>query len=257
MSEINPYQAPQQQSVDAEAVIEPRMVPADHGWTWFKDGWTLFAKNPGIWILNVILLFLLVIAINLVPILGHLASPLLMPVWLAGMAIGSQALSRGEPLEVAHVFAGFKSPQFGQLVLVGLITLVLNIIVIAIVIFIAFLGGAGAALSGLAAGQAAGLAGAGMAIVAVLVALLLLIPVAMAWWFAPALVVLRNQSAVSAMILSFNGCLKNIIPFLIYGIVGLVLAIIASIPIFLGWLVLLPVTYASIYGAYRDIYPET
>jgi uncharacterized membrane protein len=257
MSEINPYQAPQQQSVDAEAVIEPRMVPADHGWTWFKEGWALFAKNPGIWILNVILIFVLLIAINVVPILGHLASQLLMPVMLAGLALGCQALNRGEPFEVAHIFAGFKSPNFGQLVLVGLITLVLNIIVIAIVIFIAFLGGAGAALSGLVAGKGAGLMAGGMALVAVLVALMLLIPVAMAVWFAPTLVVLRNQTAVGAMILSFNGCLKNIIPFLIYGIVGLVLSIVACIPLFLGLLVLIPVVYASIYAAYRDVFPET
>jgi uncharacterized membrane protein len=76
----------------------------------------------------------------------------------------------------------------------------------------------------------------------------------MALWFAPALVMLQNQSAPRAIAESFKGCLKNIVPFLIYGIVLFVLALIASIPFGLGWLVLGPVVLGSVYAAYRDIY---
>jgi uncharacterized membrane protein len=59
---------------------------------------------------------------------------------------------------------------------------------------------------------------------------------------------------VAALKASFFGCLKNLIPFLLYGIVLLVLAMIATIPFGLGWLVLGPVMIASIYRSYRDIY---
>ncbi len=45
-------------------------------------------------------------------------------------------------------------------------------------------------------------------------------------------------------------------PFLVYGVIGLVLAILASIPIMLGWLALGPVFAASVYTSYRDIYIE-
>jgi hypothetical protein len=44
------------------------------------------------------------------------------------------------------------------------------------------------------------------------------------------------------------------LPFLLYGIVFFIAAIIASIPLMLGWLVLGPLLAASIYTAYRDIY---
>jgi uncharacterized membrane protein len=44
------------------------------------------------------------------------------------------------------------------------------------------------------------------------------------------------------------------LPFLLYGIVMIVLAILASIPLGLGLLVLIPVMLASMYTAYRDIY---
>ena len=53
---------------------------------------------------------------------------------------------------------------------------------------------------------------------------------------------------------SFSGCLKNMLPFLLYGVVLFVLSILASLPLLLGWLVLGPVFGASIYTSYRDIY---
>jgi uncharacterized membrane protein len=69
-------------------------------------------------------------------------------------------------------------------------------------------------------------------------------------------VVLRGLAPVAAIKESFVGCLKNVVPFLIYGIVLLVLGIVAAIPLGLGWLVLGPVAIASIYVSYRDIYGD-
>ena len=53
---------------------------------------------------------------------------------------------------------------------------------------------------------------------------------------------------------SFSGCLKNILPFLVYSVVMFVLAVFATIPLALGWLALGPVFAASVYTSYRDIY---
>ena len=61
---------------------------------------------------------------------------------------------------------------------------------------------------------------------------------------------------IEAMKLSFMGCLKNILPFLIYGIVGFVLMVIATIPFGLGWLILAPVVLATVYVGYKDIFLE-
>ena len=87
-----------------------------------------------------------------------------------------------------------------------------------------------------------------------LIALALMLPLFMAMWFAPALVVFNERGVLEAMKESFRGCLRNIVPFLVYGLAGLVLSILASIPLALGWLVLGPVLVASIYAAYRDIF---
>jgi uncharacterized membrane protein len=58
------------------------------------------------------------------------------------------------------------------------------------------------------------------------------------------------------MKLSFAGCLKNVLPFLVYGIAGLVLLFLGAIPLGLGILVVWPTLTAAIYVAYRDIYFE-
>jgi uncharacterized membrane protein len=55
---------------------------------------------------------------------------------------------------------------------------------------------------------------------------------------------------------SFAGCLKNIVPFLIYGLMMFLFAILATIPLMLGWLILGPVLFASFYTGYRDIFYE-
>jgi len=104
--------------------------------------------------------------------------------------------------------------------------------------------------------EAAGDPQAGLKVLLVmLVMLLLLVPVAMMFWFAPVILVLNDEVGVlESMKLSFRGCLKNLLPFLLYGLLGFVLSIVASIPLMLGWLVLTPVVIASIYAAYKDIY---
>ena len=91
-------------------------------------------------------------------------------------------------------------------------------------------------------------------LVASLVALLLYLPLVMAFWFAPALVALGNIKAFDAMQKSFAGCLVNMVPYLLYGVVGLILSLLASIPLGLGWLILCPMIVASIYLSYRDIF---
>jgi uncharacterized membrane protein len=93
-------------------------------------------------------------------------------------------------------------------------------------------------------------------VLGVLVALALAVPFAMAFWFAPALVVIHDLGAIEALKLSFLGCLRNIIPFLLYGIIAFVLFMVATLPLMLGWLVMIPVLFGSTYAGYKDIFVE-
>jgi uncharacterized membrane protein len=92
------------------------------------------------------------------------------------------------------------------------------------------------------------------ALVVLLVCALLVVPLLMAFWFAPPLIVLRGDEPVAAMLTSFRACLRNMLPFTVYGLIGIVFIVIASIPLFLGLLVLIPVAAATVYTSYKDVF---
>jgi uncharacterized membrane protein len=77
----------------------------------------------------------------------------------------------------------------------------------------------------------------------------------MAMQFAPMLVFFHNIAPVEALKLSFRAFLVNMGPMLVYGVVLITLAVLATIPILLGWLVLLPVIFTALYASYSDIFP--
>ena len=76
----------------------------------------------------------------------------------------------------------------------------------------------------------------------------------MAYWFAPVLVGLNNLTAVQAMKLSFVACLRNMLPFLLYGLIFMLLLIVAIIPFGLGLLVAVPLMMTSLYTSYVDVF---
>ena len=234
----------------SENVMGGRAVGAGQGWTWIAEGFGLFRKAPGIWIALVVILFVILVVLAFIPLVGAVASFLVVPVLVGGLLLGCQSLQSGGELEVAHLFAGFKA-HTGNLVVVGALAIAGWIVVMLPVVVIVGTGAVVALLRGDAAGAAAM---GGSVVLAWLVALALSIPIYMALWFAPALVVLRGLTPIEAIKESFFGCLKNILPFLVYSIVLMVLGIVASIPLGLGWLVLGPTLIASVYVSYRDIY---
>ncbi|MCL4802650.1 MAG: hypothetical protein KJ025_23895 [Burkholderiales bacterium] len=252
----DPYAAPRAPVADApgaelegEFVPEGQAQPAGNGWSWITGGWALFKQNPGIWILIVVIFFVLGLLIQIIPIVGPIAMTLLGPVFVGGLMIGCRALEQGEPLEVGHLFAGFRG-NTGKLVLIGVFSLIAFVIVFAVM----FVMVGGSVFAAAAGGGDPGAGNVMLILLAVLIGLALALPIYMAMWFAPALVSLQDMDVVAALKTSFFACLKNILTFIVYGVIMFVLAIVASIPFGLGWLVLAPVLIGSVYAAYRDIF---
>jgi uncharacterized membrane protein len=237
----------------------PASVPSGRGSAWWTEGWRLFVAAPGPWIAITLIFVVLMVMIMLIPILRHVVPTLLTPVFAGGVFMGCRALDRGGGLTVGHLFASF-SDRLGPLIIVGIVYLIGSLVIVAVVIgcMIATVGiGEFTALVSGDPFQAsfALLTSVGLgALLALLVGLLLGIPLLMAYWYAPALVVFRNDEPLAAMKASFKACLVNMLPMLVYGLLGLVFAIAASIPLGLGWLVLGPVFAASVYASYKDIF---
>jgi len=257
----NPYQTPKAPlarpaAPRTEQLGQPKAVAASHGWSWLRQGFDYFKSNPGTWILVLIIWLAILFGVGLVPVLGSLFSTVIGPIMWAGFVVGCDAIHRGEPLDIKHVFAGF-SKNTGQLVLVAVIYFIGIVGIFAIAGAILFLtAGTTQVMSMIQNSLLASTSPATLGLLAIplLCALLLAIPLAMAYWYAPALVVLHNLSATQAMGLSFKGCLRNILPFLVYSIAAMVLAIVALIPLGLGYLVVGPMMIASLYISYREIF---
>ena len=256
MSEMNPYQPPAPVAEPVAAAANAghfntsgRTLDASHGWNWISSAFTLFMKQPGMWILLFIIYFVCCALLSAIPILGGFANLLLLPVFGAGFMRACRALDDGGEIAVEHLFHGFKN-RTSNLMVVGVFAcLPLAVVIVGMLIA----GGAGI-FAALFSGTAA-LATLGVSVMlAMLAGLLVSLPVYMALWFAAPLVLFDGVAPGAALKASFSACLKNVIAFTLYAIVLVVLFIVATIPFGLGLIVVVPVALISVYTAYREIF---
>jgi uncharacterized membrane protein len=242
---------------EEDALQAPQSRPVGHGWLWITEAWKLFKAQPGAWIGAVVLFYIILILVSIVPLVGGLAVTILAPMLSAGLVIGAHQQSREGRFEISHLFAGV-SQSPGPLALVGLVYLLLalGIALITGLLFAAVFASMGSSMdpSTMDPNDIGLFLANPIVLLPVLVAMLLGVPLAMAMFFAPSLVALDQIPVFKAFGLSFSGCLKNILPFLIYGLVAMVLVILGSLPLMLGLLVVVPLLSIAIYTAYRDIF---
>ncbi len=254
--QANPFQPPR---AEIEPIVEsgsgslleaPRSAPAGNGMQWISDGWVLFKGNIGLWILMFVTLGAIFIAASLIPFLGFLASGLF-PILMGGWMLACHRQHTEGEFRFEDLFAGFRE-HFKPLAIAGLVYLGANLVMMLIAgVLMAIMIGSMAVMDG--GDMALATLSLGF-LLAMLVIMALMIPVLMLIWFAPALIILQEVAPVEAMKMSFFGCLRNIIPFLVYGLVGMGLFIVGAIPLFLGWLLVYPLLMCSIYPAYLDIF---
>jgi uncharacterized membrane protein len=239
---------------------EPRHLSAGEGAGWWTESWRVFCAAPGIWVAVFVLFVVITVALITVPLVGSLVHTVLMPVFTGGLMLGCHALARGEPLRIGHLFEGFQGGRFAPLCLLGLLWLAILFVVAIVMVATVFLSLGASGLAALMDFGAAQLdyralvsAGAAMLVVG-LIAILVFLLVAMAYWFAPALVVLNGEAPVAALQKSFAASWRNLGAFLLYGLIYIGLAIVATIPFGLGWLVLGPMFAGSCYAGWRTIF---
>ena len=259
--DYNPYQQPKSDLVvpagesDDLELVEPQKLSAGAGWNWIIEGFYYFKLNPGLWIAMVVVLFVIFVGLSVIPF-GSFVTNLIYPVFIGGFMLCCRKLFIGEDFSFGDMFAGF-STNAGRLVVVG--------VLYSVGIFAAMAIGVGILLAFGGFGQFQGMGQMGdpdiLAVLmasgvglAALVVLALMVPLMMAYYFAPALVVLHDLPALEAMKLSFSACVRNIVPFLVFGLIAMLLCIVAAIPLMLGYLVVGPVLIGSMFAAYRQIF---
>ncbi|MDR2112145.1 MAG: hypothetical protein LBQ62_03440 [Candidatus Accumulibacter sp.] len=226
-----------------------RAVGADAVFIWLRFGWNLFLVNPVRWLVSMLTLTAAFIA--LMYMIGWavlLLASLLAPILSAGLfAMCRKAADEGV-FGLSDLAAGLTT-RTAPLIVLGVIYLLAEVLV-ALAVLLPFTGHMGSATAGLAwiALMAGGV------LVLALLAWLLFIPLCMVMWFAPALVLFNGMPPLRACRASFAACLKNILPFLILGLIVNILGFFAVLPAGLGYLVLIPVLAGTAYASYQDVF---
>jgi hypothetical protein len=232
-----------------------RRVPSLHGWHWITRALTLFRGSAPNWIMLNLALLMIALGLLVVPVIGGYVLNLLTPIFLAGMMSACRDQEAGRGIEIVHLFRGFRE-NASQLVTVGGVYLVGQVVITGMVMSI---GGAelqeAMRIAAEGTGEQLSPAAADRISLAVLVGSALFVPLLMAVWFAPPLVILDNVPAVRAMQLSVRACLLNLLPFLLYGVIMVGLLVVAMAPLLAGLVLWVPLAVISNYTSYRDVFP--
>ena len=246
-------------------------LPARRGLGWLADGFGIFRRNRLALSLTVLGYWSLMALINTLPVVGQLATTLLIPVFSVSLMNVCRLLEQRQPFMPQLLFSGFAHNRRDLLVL-GAVYIVASLSILGIVSLID--GGVLFRFVVLAerpdeqalVGNAVMYSGQLM--------LLLFVPLMMAYWYAPVLVAWHDLPVVKSLFFSLIACLRNWRAFLVYALAIMVFG--ALLPVLLVALsgivlagagdlfslalaavlalVLLPTLYASFYVSYRDVF---
>ena len=223
-----------------------RRVEAGEAFAWLQQGWALFLDAPLFWLPTMCVLLLVVMTLMFVPA-GKLAVSLLAPMIAAMMLEASRCLVFGGRVTFSVCVVRLSGRVFRLLQVGALMTLVLSAVIT--LVFGAYY--VGYVRQAEQQGLLVGLIGLGCAL---LLLVILCVPLLMATWFAPALVVFNDMGALSAIKASFEASRRNVPALAVLALAVFVLAILALLPGGLGLPVLCPVVAGAAYVSYRDVF---
>ena len=244
----------------AQLRSEPQAVSAGRGLKWLTEGWALFKKEPLIFIAMSVISLIGIFIINLIPLLGSLATVLFWPALAAGFFLAFKHAQQNQTVSINDLFEPFKAPT--RLMGVGAMYLLASIIIMLVMFIIAFF--SFGSFSAIANGEVdMERMGFGFILIT-LVSIPVSLAFAMAFVFAPVLVHQHNVPVIEAIQRSFSGSLRNILPFIVFFAVITLCFILLSafivVPL-IGLLIsmamavlYLPLFCGALFCAYNDIF---
>ncbi|WP_313953088.1 BPSS1780 family membrane protein [Accumulibacter sp.] len=246
-------------------------LPAAHGWRWLADGFRLFRKNHLLLTFLVVSYWMLMALVNVVPVLGTIATTLCIPAFSVSLMNACRNIERGVALGPQLLFSGFEK-NLRALLTLGAIYLAATVGILAL----SALADGGALMQLMLAGHKPDEESmtSGDLLLATQIALVLLCPLVMAYWYAPILAAWHGLSPGKALFFSFIACVRNWRAFLVYSLATMVAAtllpalilgvLVALLPDGIALLtvlvtmaivlILAPTLFASFYVSYRDVF---
>lgn len=251
--------------------MRAQTLPAAAGWRWIITGLMIFRRNPPILALLVICYWFTLIFLNTLPKVGTLLVYLAAPGLSVGLMQAARNLERALPVGLSTLYGGLRE-NGRTLLALGALYLFCSFGSLGLSVLIDG-GDFFKYVTATTKAERAAVEDTDMTLPFIFVGLLLL-PVLMAYWFAPVLAAWHRLPLGKSLFFSFVACWLNwrpflayftgllvvagLIPFILLGILVVIFPgaqqFLSSIVIVPVMLIIVPIISASFYAAYRDIF---
>ena len=258
-------------SASPPAIIFVR-YSASRGSVWLKEAVAMLAVARVPWLMLLLVYYIIQLLVSVIPLVGPLAMMVLRPVFTVGFLAAAWTQERGGRPEIRHLFRGFGANlrallPIGAVLIVGTTLAVLATAVV----------DGGVLLEAITTNVKPdeALAANGRVEAAMLFAIVCALPVLLAMWFAPALIVFQDCGPGHALVTSLRAAIANWRPVAVYGLLlfffgallpGVAIGLIAllvppSAAPYVIALIVVPYVFLFVaaqtisdYVAYRDIF---
>lgn len=246
---------------------DPRVVNSRLGLAWLMEGFRLFHRQPLIWFLTLFAYWAGLVILAMVPLLGLIAPLILTPGLGFGFVALAYAVDRQEMPMPLLLVSGFRSDKAKLLLQMGLLYF-LGLVVVLVLAWVVDGGSLFRAMSQSPEELTDPTISMDPSLQwGLIVAVLGYLPVLMAFWFAPQLVVWGQFPLAKALFYSFFAVWRNRRAFFVYGVswVGLFvfLSLLVSAFSLAGlsqqavFTLLMPITFILIAVAHGSFYAST
>ena len=250
--------------------------PGKQGTVWLRTAYNMFKQHRGPWVMVVLAYILALLVIAFVPLVGPYALIIMKPVFVVGLLAAAWQQERGGAPRLSHLFQGFRT-NLRALLTIG----VFFVVGITLAVAASSLVDGGrlielvATRGSLSEDEMKERLGDPLVIFGMLFSTLLSLPVIVATWWAPAVVVFQDAGAIAALGASLRASLANWKALLVYVIVlyfyGVVIpgiwykltallvsdpavAMIVNAPMLVYTMFLTATVYIADYVSYRDVF---
>jgi len=247
-----------------------KVINAQSGWTWVKQGFVLFRKRPMELLSLFFLWMMLTQLLRFIPVAGQFLTLFLFPVFSVGFMQACRYLENEQKITPGLLFTGFQSPHVAALLGSGL----LRIAALFFTYWFSNLINDEALSEFMKAAAKTGPMDAGslekaLPVKAILLTVLIYIPFAMAFWYSVPLIAWQRMTLIKSMFYSFFAVLHSWKAFLVYFLAWYGLSILVSplAIIFLGIdinigvvmltamsFIIFVIVYCSSYPTYTDVF---
>lgn len=250
--------------------MRAQTLPAAAGWRWIATGFIIFRRNPPMLVMLVVTYWFSLLLLSILPVIGGLLAILAVPGLSVGLLQAARNLERHQPVGLPTLFDGMRE-NTRTLLALGALCLLCTAGILGLSVLVDG-GDLFHYLQASSKAERAAFTDVDLSF-SVLFVCLLSLPLMMAYAFAPVLAAWHRLPLGKALFFSLVACRLNWRPFLVYCfcllLAGQIPDILQSIlsSFFPGAdgamssivivpliLVIAPVSFASFYAAYRDIF---